>query len=85
MRVRCPNCHDSTEVDDNTELSNVACPSCGSEFSLLGEETMPLEQAGAKKMGHFELVDRLGVGTFGSVWLARETQLDRRVALFQLN
>ena len=46
LRVRCPNCHDSTDVDGETELSKVACRLCESEFSLLGEETMPLEQIG---------------------------------------
>ena len=81
MRVRCPNCHDSTEVDDNTELSNIACNSCGGEFSLVGEETITLDQTKSQTIGHFELVDQLGTGAFGSVWLARDTQLDRSVAI----
>jgi serine/threonine protein kinase len=81
MRVRCPNCHDSTEVDDNTELSNIACNSCGGEFSLVGEETITLDQTKSQTIGHFELVDQLGVGAFGSVWMARDTELHRNVAV----
>ncbi len=81
MRVRCPICHDSTEVDDNTELSNISCHSCGGEFSLVGEETVTLDRAKSQMIGHFELVDQLGTGGFGSVWLARDTSLDRSVAI----
>ena len=81
MRVRCPNCHDSTDVDDNTELSNIACRSCGSKFNLLGEETIAHDPTDAKTIGHFELVNQIGTGAFGSVWMARDTQLDRSVAV----
>ena len=32
-------------------------------------------------IGHFELTEQLGFGAFGSVWKARDTQLDRTVAV----
>ena len=51
MRVRCPNCHDSTEVDDNTEWSNIACPSCGSKFSLVADHTLTYTEAETKTIG----------------------------------
>jgi WD40 repeat protein len=47
----------------------------------LGEETLAYQAAQVKTIGHFELVDQIGVGSFGSVWRARDTELDRTVAV----
>jgi WD40 repeat protein/tRNA A-37 threonylcarbamoyl transferase component Bud32 len=47
----------------------------------LGEETLAYQAAEVKTIGHFELVDQIGVGSFGSVWRARDTELDRTVAV----
>ena len=34
-----------------------------------------------KTIGHFELLETIGVGAFGTVYRARDTKLDRMVAL----
>lgn len=81
MEVRCPQCHSPIDLAEGTPLSDIACPSCGRSFSLLGEETMTYQAAVAKTIGHFELVDQIGVGSFGSVWRARDKELDRTVAV----
>ena len=82
MRIRCPHCHNGIEVVGDDPLGELTCPSCGSSFCLLGPETtVGWEPSVAKSIGHFELVVPLGQGRFGSVWKARDTELDRIVAV----
>jgi serine/threonine protein kinase len=81
MQVRCPQCQTAIDLACDEKLSDIACPSCGSSFSLLGtEETLPHEGS-TKTIGHFELVEQVGIGSFGSVWKAQDNELDRVVAL----
>lgn len=57
------------------------CRACGSTFSLVDRSEATGESAPLETVGHFEIVSRLGVGAFGTVWKAHDTELDRTVAL----
>ena len=50
-------------------------------FSLVGDEDTAPYETGTKTIGHFELVEQIGAGTFGSVFKAIDNELDRTVAI----
>lgn len=88
MQVRCPQCKNSIEVVENTDLSQISCPSCGTGFSLIDETaTLPPNRAASagrvetRTVGHFELLEKVGMGAFGTVWKASDSKLDRTVAV----
>ena len=65
----CPACGTRVDTSDVEPLARVACPKCGEKFRV------------ERAFDNFVLVETLGVGGMGSVYKARDTALDRFVAL----
>jgi serine/threonine protein kinase/formylglycine-generating enzyme required for sulfatase activity len=80
LKVRCPNCHEPCELTGEDSTCEIHCDSCATRFSLAPEATKTYVPS-RKKIGQFELLEHLGAGAFGNVWSARDTILDRKVAL----
>lgn len=69
-------------IDPHSEVT--ICPSCGETIELSAEsdvETTIDAKPERKSIAHFELLSELGRGAFGTVYRARDTQLDRIVAI----
>lgn len=82
MQVRCPHCQHPIELVEVESFSEISCASCESLFSLAHDTLSTLERPdGDAMVGRFQLVRRLGMGSFGEVWQAIDTELDRSVAV----
>jgi WD40 repeat protein/Tfp pilus assembly protein PilF len=81
MHVLCPHCRNPIEVAKLTPREEITCPSCGSSFCLETDSTIGWERKTGQKLGKFELIDVVGHGAFGTVYQARDPELDRTVAL----
>lgn len=81
LRIRCPHCNNHVELIGDTSFDCVSCTVCGSTFSLVDQSTETRMAEALQKIDRFELISRLGVGSFGTVWKARDTELDRAVAV----
>ncbi len=94
MRIRCPRCHEPIEPALlQTPSGRLTCPSCGNTITLTPDvtesfvgDTPPANgRADASsrplRIRQFELLEQIGEGGSGAVWKARDTQLDRIVAI----
>jgi hypothetical protein len=65
----CPGCGTNVDTTEAEPLARIACPNCGKKVRV------------ERSFDHFIVVETLGVGGMGTVYKARDTQLDRFIAL----
>src|SRR5712692_1030634 len=81
MDLVCPHCH-STLPPCEPSVKSVVCPGRGSSIQLdAGATGAWLPSEAPRRLGKFEFLEQLGLGTFGTVYKARDTELDRLVAI----
>jgi hypothetical protein len=79
QHLRCPHCHHPISGLE-TRAGAVLCPGCGSSIQLL-HDVLTTTVDETRLLGKFHLLERVGLGAFGAVWRARDTELDRIVAV----
>ena len=67
LSVRCPNCRAPIQIFVDTPWTEITCTACGSPFSLVNNHFETRQAKTIKTLGHFELIERIGLGGFGSV------------------
>ncbi|MCA9127374.1 MAG: protein kinase [Planctomycetales bacterium] len=79
--TRCPHCASDTIVDRNASLSRMTCSNCRQSFQLINTLDDSTVESQPRCIGHFELIEVVGSGSFGHVWRAIDRELDRTVAV----
>lgn len=78
----CPSCNTELTPSENTEETvDLTCPECGCVIDVENDETLHYSQEDVPRLKQFELLEPVGRGAYGLVWRARDTQLDRIVAI----
>jgi WD40 repeat protein/tRNA A-37 threonylcarbamoyl transferase component Bud32 len=82
MHIICPHCRNLMELADTAVQDEILCTVCGSTFRLEGGSTTGWQPGDSgRKLGRFDIVDTVGTGSFGTVYMARDPELDRVVAV----
>ncbi len=91
MQFRCPNCNHPIQIaepqtpgsgkESNDRKDAIECPSCHSRISLSADAAETVISEVGRFVGMFSVQRVLGEGAFGTVYLARDENLQRSVAV----
>lgn len=81
MHVRCQSCRALLTLTPETTATRIVCSHCGQWFALSDGDAGEEDALSTRRIAHFELVEQIGSGSFGSVWRALDTKLERSVAV----
>ncbi len=82
FHIRCPHCHNAIEMVEDSSFRDVACPSCGSHFNLIGNnDRTESAQPGNASWHILNWLINWAWANSGTVWKAKDATLDRFVAI----
>jgi WD40 repeat protein/tRNA A-37 threonylcarbamoyl transferase component Bud32/ribosomal protein S27E len=81
LRIKCPHCGNGIQIVQPAG-GEVTCANCGSSFHVEPGATTTYQSTELPEtIGKFHVLQLLGRGAFGSVYKARDPELDRVVAI----
>ncbi len=81
VRMECPHCRNPFSIAGKTAENSVICPNCDNSVRIDQDRIANQESGNLPRLDEFELLEAVGRGAFGTVYRARDTKLDRIVAV----
>ncbi|HVK11071.1 MAG TPA: serine/threonine-protein kinase [Gemmataceae bacterium] len=81
MHLNCPHCKNPIELVRLDPGGEITCTACGSSFRLADGSTTGFVPKPEATVGRFAVLQTVGQGAFGTVFKARDPELDRLVAV----